>query len=826
MSQLLLTEEDVKAKVINEWLRNHGFGPKDISLETGFELRLGTSVHRVGGAKRRGRSDYVVRAADGRNLMVIEAKAADELLDQDSREQGISYARLLRTGGIAPFVVITNGRDTEILDTISGETVVGATIPQNHPSVTNRFRVSADDLALRNTALAAFIGLSVENLLEFCRTTVATRMQLLRSEDIASGKKYIPALNVPRRESSRALREFLRSQGCSVVLVTGRPQVGKTNFLCGFVEEELTCGNPCLFYPAVSLKKGLLHELAEDFGWTFNESTPLVHAAEKLQRVCAVAGKTMTIFIDGWNEADREVALALHAECKRLGMRGIRFVISATRLALRKLLIDSKNNCEYIADAVGITRLNLPLVEIDPSRLAQSVRVVNIDWFSDEEMIEAYRLYSEAFRVRIPESHHQTNDPFLLGVAMRLYENGTLPEQLDEPDLLSRHLETKMQRAGTLSMSVVRHILETVAQELFELGAPVLESHVRTRLHLSVFDSIPHEFFESALLTRLHRDGHPELDFYNSRERDFVIAIWCRRWPTTMTDEGVASEIECAVRSNAASDAVRWLLGRRAFTNISLLAGRQLKLISAAAGRRLVLSALSSAATTGAGDFPGLREIAAAGLGDVDALVRLEAAKLSMLIIDDAETLSGVVSDEAELIRGLVSIDEEFPFAADSAGHVVLDALRHMHWDDCPEGGGGAVTSTLEELIDHDENAAVRRAAAKAFGYIAAEEFFTYMIDRACHKPIAWADEMFDGVEIAGESYAENLFGFMCPGFIEILQDDPEQRAEELQKMDRLLTPIINCYGRERCTRLVAILDALKPAKESNGPTGELLNLE
>jgi type I site-specific restriction endonuclease len=80
-----------------------------------------------------------VRSCDGRNLLIVEVKAPDEILDNDAKEQGISYARLLRNGGIAPFVVLTNGHNTQIYDSISGELVSDAQVPHESSPCTKWF---------------------------------------------------------------------------------------------------------------------------------------------------------------------------------------------------------------------------------------------------------------------------------------------------------------------------------------------------------------------------------------------------------------------------------------------------------------------------------------------------------------------------------------------------------------------------------------------------------------------------------------------------------------------------------------------------------------
>ena len=121
----LLSEEDIRTRVVTTGLADHGFTAENIFVEFSFELRLGRNVYRVGeelphSPTFRPRADVLVHSSDGRNLLIIEVKAPNETLDENVKEQGISYARLLKSGGIAPFVVITNGHETRIYDSITG----------------------------------------------------------------------------------------------------------------------------------------------------------------------------------------------------------------------------------------------------------------------------------------------------------------------------------------------------------------------------------------------------------------------------------------------------------------------------------------------------------------------------------------------------------------------------------------------------------------------------------------------------------------------------------------------------------------------------------
>jgi Type I restriction enzyme R protein N terminus (HSDR_N) len=242
-------EAELRAWVIDQWLRDHGFENHQIRLESSFVISLGRGSFTVGnnGKDRsnlaRGRADYLVRTSDGQNLLVIEAKAPGSSLDEESRIQAISYARLLKEGGIAPFAIVTNGQNSQIFDSITGQPIEGNTIQTAHPYAVAGFRVSGDDFACRTEALEHLISLSGDNLITFCRAQVNSRMALLRSDEIHSGLKYIPSLYVPRASLEVSLDKLIGASR-QTILVIGPPQVGKTNFVCNYVGRQLERGHP------------------------------------------------------------------------------------------------------------------------------------------------------------------------------------------------------------------------------------------------------------------------------------------------------------------------------------------------------------------------------------------------------------------------------------------------------------------------------------------------------------------------------------------------------------------------------------------------------
>ena len=62
-------------------------------------------------------------------------------------------------------------------------------------------------------------------------------------------------------------------------------------------------------------------------------------------------------------------------------------------------------------------------------------------------------LLGQHFAVTVPASHRPTPDPYLLGVAMRHFAGRTLPDTMDEPELLRAWLEARIARSAADTFS-------------------------------------------------------------------------------------------------------------------------------------------------------------------------------------------------------------------------------------------------------------------------------------------------------------------------------------------------------------------------------------
>ncbi len=553
----IANEAELRSKVIDIWLRDHGFSPDQIRLEHSFTVSLGRGSFTIGSNQKqgsdtaRGRADYLVRTAGGRNLLIIEAKAPGTPLDEVSRVQAISYARLLRDGGIAPFAIVTNGNQTQIFDSITGNELPEDAIPASHPYAVAGFRITGDDLSCRAEALEHLLSLSTENLIAFCRAQVKARMDLLRSESIDSGLKYIPSLYIPRQLQETSLDRLVDgSHQC--ILIIGPPQVGKTNFVCNYVEKRLELGIPCLFYPAIAQTAGLLDAIRADFEWTFNDSGSSAHAVcRKLTRVLEKAQKKLLIFVEGINE-NREFVKAFNADSERLQTPRITLIASLTSFSARDILLDDAGNPTFTARSIGMRKDELPILEVNPSTLSSALALVAIGPFTAEETNLAYSKYKDAFCVDVPTNHQFTHDPLLLRSAMEVYRDRTLPSVLNAEEVLKKTIDEKILRAPGLAASEGYAIIKEVADKLSK-GLIVTDFWLRQSF------AGAQGLFEAALLVAR---GGRAIDFYVTSERSFVIAYWVRDWQQSLrkSTEELINEISFASKHEMARDAIRWFI--------------------------------------------------------------------------------------------------------------------------------------------------------------------------------------------------------------------------------------------------------------------------
>lgn len=209
---MLSSEEALRSTVVLPWLNSLGIDSDQLSVEKSFSLQLGRNTVTKGTDIERltigGRLDVLVKDPDGRNLFVMELKAPDHDLTDNDRDQGISYARLLPQ--MAPFVLLTNGREARIYDTFKRDELNIEKLPGKWDDwKTGSPLATAEDIRIRFEALRAFLGYSLNNMRQFCTAQQKARMASLRNSGSDYTKKYVPNLYTNRHGIETAFNQFL-----------------------------------------------------------------------------------------------------------------------------------------------------------------------------------------------------------------------------------------------------------------------------------------------------------------------------------------------------------------------------------------------------------------------------------------------------------------------------------------------------------------------------------------------------------------------------------------------------------------------------------------
>jgi hypothetical protein len=552
---MLLSEDDVRTKVVYEWLKECSIEPNEIHVEFTIKIRLGRGTRVINS-----RTDILVQNSNGENLLIIEVKKADHHLHPDDKLQALSYARALAEGGIAPFTILTNGNDTLIFDSVSGEEISGNAVQSSHKYVKNQFKVTGNALNAYSEALNYLISVSEENLLEFCKGQAEFRMSLLKSDDLFSGKKYIPQTYVDRLAPKKELYDklFTGKKTWDVLLVTGPPQHGKTSFVCNIIDTYQSKNIPSLFYPAISLKEGLLNALIDDFQWSFNSNFSIVQIAQRLNSILERSNQHLIIVIDGWNEMFN-TPLRLNEECRRLNSGRIKVVISSTSASLERMLYDGAGNPEFVGSTVKLTKDQIRKLCSEPLQSTKDLGVLQIGKFNSEEIVEAKSKYEKAFNVRFEEGGNLPRDPYYLRLASEQYANGIVPAFANRSSLIHKSLISKGNRSRIEELELQRGLV-ALSEVLYKHDSPI---KVVSIPELFNSDQL-RRWCEAAILQELKNETSTEIDFYYSHDRDYSVAILYREWHNLLQEKTEVSriidELQEAIKTEVGRSALQWFL--------------------------------------------------------------------------------------------------------------------------------------------------------------------------------------------------------------------------------------------------------------------------
>ncbi len=436
-------EERLRTHVLMPYLDALGLSLASIHVEYQFSVRLGRKLHQIDGKLAQGRADALIKNTAGDNLFVVELKRPDKTLKANDGDQGISYARLLDK--IAPFVVVSNGKETQIYDTITKKRLDGTTFNTQSEFFKNGCRLlSGDDVQIRFEAMEYFVGHSEENVAAFSKGQIEASIRSLRERPGGLGK-YVRELYVPRDLVRRAFNEFL-DHDAQVFSLVGESGVGKTNEMCALAE-SFSATHMVLFFACHSLNQAPECALSDEFNWSFSQRLETPALCKQLAQLAERRKKPVLIFFDALDEAQTagfSVSLSNFAKHLAPFSPNIRLVVSAKRSEWIRFASLRGNASDL---ALGMSFADAKEL---PNLLAWKPGTpLTLDQFSESERDAAIERYEQKFNlttVTQSRSRALLRHPFFLRVYGETYEGQSeIPTEITSDGLIRKWLCKKFE---------------------------------------------------------------------------------------------------------------------------------------------------------------------------------------------------------------------------------------------------------------------------------------------------------------------------------------------------------------------------------------------
>jgi len=347
----------------------------NIKHQIEFTIRLGHATITVKGREswiKRGRADILL-ILDGKPLAVMELKKPNLALTHEDGKQGLSYARLLPV--MAPLVLVTNGDDTRIIETFSGQPFTAESPDEKafEALMKSAGKVAAGE---RDDAISTLMGTDPQ----VWTSAVAAASAMAVNELTATAghpRRPFGPLKILRLATRRLATELRTSR---LVLVSGPPLVGKTNVL-----EQLTrimnpeaAGGLFLECGASEIFRKIADLLSDTLDWPVDPEA----ARNWVRQISKAGGPALVLAIDRLDPEDRDDVRMIEDLISRGFGEGLRIVAGLDEDAARRAMtssdgrresvigrhaaiveVDNLSNAEYVVALETLAALNIGIMD-------------------------------------------------------------------------------------------------------------------------------------------------------------------------------------------------------------------------------------------------------------------------------------------------------------------------------------------------------------------------------------------------------------------------------------------------------------------------------
>lgn len=270
----------------------------DLEAQKSFSVSLGHDtfvVDAVAYWKKRGRADLIVNLR-GRPLAVVEIKREDQPLTPGVFKQAQSYANLLNPR--PPLVVITNGLETHVYDSASGDEWDGG---DDAAGAVQKLFANAGKMAAadKRWAIEALMGREADIWVSMIRKSTERLIRAMTDLPGNGSRPFARDVLFPRKVSQRVVQALLDPEVPLFTLIEGAPLAGKSSVIREISQE--THGSEDLAVLVLrGHKTGLFQSLANLFSAELEWNLSPTDARQWLRRMSlGETGPILVLAIDG-----------------------------------------------------------------------------------------------------------------------------------------------------------------------------------------------------------------------------------------------------------------------------------------------------------------------------------------------------------------------------------------------------------------------------------------------------------------------------------------------------------------------------------------------
>jgi hypothetical protein len=330
------TETDLESAIRGTVMRVFPWlDPADVKHQTKFSFTFGRAridVDSTDSYDKQARSDIILEK-DGVPLAVLELKREGNPLSAEDDAQGLSYARVLDP--MAPIVIVTNGGDTRIFDSYTGQCLGTATLSEAHfvATVNAAARVAAGNL---KQAIQTLMGNEPSIWRQAVEQFSDATIEDLTATPDGPCLPFVRDFLIEREATGEAIG--LLDEGKRLILIEGPPLIGKSNILRDLVGRTRNADRFATLLIEVG-RSGIVQAVADGLANRLNWPVTKEEARIWLMRLSRGDQRLhLVLALDGIDPRDK-VAIAEIEDLSsgRFG-NGLRLVVAFDDSAVNRLL--------------------------------------------------------------------------------------------------------------------------------------------------------------------------------------------------------------------------------------------------------------------------------------------------------------------------------------------------------------------------------------------------------------------------------------------------------------------------------------------------------